>query len=471
MELETQETRPTPSLLSSVWEAIRGTEQDFTTGSLGRAILLLSIPMVLEMSMESLFAIVDVFFVAKLGAHAAATVGLTEAMMTIVYSVALGLSMATTAMVARRIGEKKPERAAEAAVQAIWLGFASSAVIAVFGILFARQLLGLMGADAEVIREGWAYTAIIFAGVFAVMLLFLINAIFRGAGDATMAMRVLWLANGINIVLDPCLIFGLGPFPELGLKGAALATTIGRSIGVVFQVWLLLGGRGRVRVRRKDLRVAWGVMGRLARVSLSGMGQFIISHVAWVGLVRIVADFGSVALAGYTIAIRVVVVAILPAWGMANAAATLVGQNLGAKQPERAEKSVWTTGLYNMVFLGLVGVAFVVFAEPIIRIFTSDPQVIVHGVDCLRYVSYGYLFYAWGMVMVQAFNGAGDTVTPMMINIFCFWMWQIPLAYFLATQTVLGPRGVYLAIAIAEGTVALVAVLVFRRGKWKQQAI
>jgi putative MATE family efflux protein len=454
-----------------VWEAIRGTEQDFTQGSMGRAILLLSIPMVLEMSMESLFAIVDVFFVAKLGADAMATVGLTEAMMTIVYSIAMGLSMATTAMIARRVGEKKMDRAAESAVQAILLAFVSAAIIAAGGVLFARQLLGLMGAEEAVIREGWAYTAIIFAGTFAVMLLFLINAIYRGAGDATIAMRVLWLANAINIALDPCLIFGLGPFPELGLKGAALATTIGRGTAIVYQFWLLIGGRGRVRIGREQLRVAWSVMGRLLRVSLSGMTQFVISHVAWVGMIRIVAGFGSAALAGYTIAIRVVIVVILPAWGMAHAAATLVGQNLGAGKPERAEKSVWLTGFSNMIFLGCIGVIFVAFARPIIAFFTTDTEVIAYGVDCLRYISYGYLFYAWGMVIVNAFNGAGDTVTPMVINIFCFWLWQIPLAFALASWVGMGPKGVYLAIAIAEGTLAVVGVLVFRRGKWKAQAI
>ena len=466
-----EQINPPPSVWQSVRESIRGSHQDFTEGNLGRAILLLSIPMVLEMSMESLFAIVDVFFVAKLGATAMATVGLTEAMMTIVYSVAMGLSMATTAMIARRVGEKKMERAAESAVQAIFLGIVSAAVIAVGGVLFARQLLGLMGAEAAVIREGWAYTAIIFAGTFAVMLLFLINAIFRGAGDATTAMRVLWLANGINIVLDPCLIFGLGPFPELGLKGAALATTIGRGIGVVFQFWLLIGGRGRVRILRKDVRLAWDIMRRLLRVSLSGMAQFVIAHMAWVGLIRIVADFGSAALAGYTIAIRVIIVVILPAWGMAHAAATLVGQNLGAGKPDRAEKSVWLTGLYNMIFLSCIGVVFIVFAEPIVGFFTHDAAVVAYGVACLRFVSLGNPFYAWGMVMVNAFNGAGDTVTPMIINIFCFWLWQIPLAFALASWAGMGPKGVYLAIAIAEGTLAVVGVLVFRRGKWKAHAI
>jgi putative MATE family efflux protein len=450
---------------------MRGTEQNYTEGSVGRAILLLSIPMVLEMSMESLFAVVDVFFVAKLGAEAAATVGLTEAMMAMVYGVAMGLSMATTAMIARRVGEKKLGDASVAAVQAIILGFVSSAVIAVSGVFFAREMLALMGADEALIAEGWSYTAIIFGGTFAVMLLFLINGIFRGAGDAAIAMKVLWLANGINIILDPCLIFGWGPFPELGLKGAAVATTTGRGIGVIFQVWLLLSGSGRLRILRKHLRVQSDVMWRLMKVSLSGMGQFLIADVSWVAMVRIVAMFGSSALAGYTIAVRVIIVTILPAWGMANAAATLVGQNLGAGKPDRAEQSVYRTAFYNMVFLGIVGVVFIVFAEPIVGFFTHDPAVIPYGVDCLRFVSYGYLAYAWGMVLVQAFNGAGDTVTPMKINIFCYWCWQIPIAYLLSTTLELGPRGVYLAIAIAESTLAVIGLIVFRRGKWKQQQI
>lgn len=468
--VSTQPERP-PGLWASVVESIRGTEQDFTEGSINRAILLLSIPMVLEMSMESLFAVVDVFFVAKLGAEATATVGLTEALMAVVYAVAVGLSMATTAMVARRIGAKDSKGASTAAAQAVFLGFAAAAVVAITGVVFARDLLRLMGASAGIVEQGASYTAIIFGGAFAVMLLFLINAIFRGAGDAVIAMKVLWIANSVNIVLDPCLIFGWGPFPELGLKGAAIATTTGRTLGVILQLWLLSAGRGRIRLRREHLRVAGGVMRRLVRVSLSGMSQFLIADAAWIGMVRIVAQFGSAALAGYTIAVRVIIVTILPAWGMANAAATLVGQNLGAGKPERAARSVWRTGFCNMVFLGAVGICFVIFAEPIIGIFTSDAEVIPHGVDCLRYVSYGYLFYAYGMVMVQAFNGAGDTVTPMIINVFCYWLLQIPLAYALALVVGLGPRGVYVAIAIAEAVLAVAGILVFRRGRWKKQSI
>ena len=466
-----QRVESAPGLWRSIREAIRGSEQDFTKGSIGRAILLLAIPMVLEMSMESLFAIVDVFFVAKLGAAATATVGLTEAMMTLVYSVAMGLSMATTAMVARRVGEKDHDGAATAAGQAVLLGFWGAAVIAAVGVVFARDLLALMGAEADVVSGGRAYTMVIFAGTFAVMLLFLINAIFRGAGDAVVAMKVLWLANSLNIILDPCLIFGLGPFPELGLTGAAVATTIGRSVGVVFQIWLLFSGKNRIRIKLRHLRLARDVMRRLIRVSLSGMGQFLVAHSAWIGLVRVVAVFGSAALAGYTIAIRIIVMAILPAWGMANAAATLVGQNLGAKCPDRAESSVWKTGLANMTFLGLVGVVFVVFAGPIVRLFTDDPDVIRNAVLCLRFVSLGNVGYAWGMVVMQAFNGAGDTKTPLIINLFCCWLWQIPLGWFLAVRAGSGPLGVYVAIVIAEMTSVTASVVMFRRGKWKEQKI
>jgi putative MATE family efflux protein len=339
------------------------------------------------------------------------------------------------------------------------------------GMLFSRDLLRLMGAEPAVTANGWIYTTIIFVSTAPVMLLFLINAIFRGAGDAVMAMRALWLANGLNIVLDPCLIFGLGPFPELGLEGAAVATLIGRSVGVAYQFWSLFRPGGRIHIRRDQIKVAGEVMWRLFRVSLSGMGQFVVAHAAWIGLVRLVAGYGSAALAGYTIAIRIVLVTILPAWGFSNAAATLMGQNLGAGKPERAERSVWVSGLLNMLFLGVVGVCFVIFAEPLVGVFTQDPEVIREGANCLRFVSYGYLFYAWGMVIVQAFNGAGDTVTPLIINCFCYWLWQIPLAYSLAKLAAWGPTGVYAAIAIAEGTLAIVSVLVFRRGKWKQQQI
>ncbi|MCI0490355.1 MAG: MATE family efflux transporter [Blastocatellia bacterium] len=452
-------------------EAVLGSAQDFTEGSIGRAITLLAIPMVLEMSMESLFAIVDVFFVARLGADSIAAVGITESLITLIFGVALGLSMATTAMVARRIGEKKPEEASVAAVQAIILGILVSVPIGILGILFAPALFRLMGATESIIATGSGYGTILIGTNVVIMLLFLLNAVFRGAGDAAIAMRVLWLSNILNIILDPCLIFGLGPFPELGVKGAAVATSIGRGAGVVYALWVLLSGRGRVKVSVRQLRIDPKVMLRLLRVSLGGMFQFLVATASWLALVRIVAIFGGAAIAGYTIALRIIIFALLPSWGMSNAAATLVGQNLGAGKPDRAERSVWLTGLSNMVFLGSVAVVFIIFAEPLIGLFTTDTEVVPYGVSCLRFISYGYTFYAYGMVMVQAFNGAGDTTTPTIINLCCYWLFQIPLAYLLAIQAGMGARGVFVTIAISESLLAVVSVMVFRRGRWKEQKI
>jgi len=452
-------------------DAVVGTHQDFTEGSIGRAVFLLSVPMILEMVMESMFGIVDVFFVAKLGTDAVASVALTEGMLSIVFGVAIGLSMATTAMVARRTGEKDPRGAAVAAVQAVALGAAISVVIAIVGGLNAPRLLALMGATPGILQTGTTYTTIVLGAVSIIFMLFLINGIFRGAGDATIAMRTLWIANAINIVLDPCLINGWGPFPRLGVTGAAVSTAIGRGTGVLFQLWILFGGRGRVVIQREDLRLNLEVLLRLARVSVNGMVQFLVATCSWLGMVRIVALFGSAALAGYTIAIRIIIFAILPSWGMSNAAATLVGQNLGAGKPDRAERSVWTTGFYNMLFLGGVAIIFIAFAERLVGIFATDPEVLSYGTSCLRIVSYGYVFYAYGMVMVQAFNGAGDTATPTLINLFCYWLWQIPMAYGLARFAGLGPKGVFIAIAISESTLAVVSMIVFRRGKWKQQKI
>ncbi len=460
-----------PSLWSSIWEAIQGTHQDFTTGNLNRAILLLAIPMVLEMVLESLFAVVDVFWVGHLGADAIATVGLTESLLTLVFAVAMGLSLSTTAMVARRIGEKDPEGAAISAVQAIFLGLGVSLAIGVPCAFYGPRLLELMGASPDIVHIGGNYARIALGGCGAVMLLFLNNAIFRGAGDAAIAMRILWVSNAINLILDPCLIFGWGPFPRLGVTGAAVATLTGRSIGVVYQFYRLLRGTERIRVLRSQLRVQWGVLVRLVRVSITGILQFAIAHTSWIGLVRIVSSFGADALAGYTIAIRIIIFVILPSWGLSNAAATLVGQNLGAKQPDRAETSVWRTGLYNMLFLGGIGVVFIFFAEPAVRLFTSDPSVIPIAADCLRILSYGNIGYAYGMVMMQAFNGAGDTITPTIVNLFGFWFLEIPLAYSLAIPMRLHSDGVFYSIVIAEGSIALAGVLLFRRGRWKQQAI
>jgi len=462
---------PSASLWSSIRESIRGSRQDFTTGSLNRAILLLAIPMVLEMVLESLFAVVDVFWVGRLGADAVATVGITESLLSLVFAVGLGLSLSTTAMVSRRIGEKDPAGAAVAGVQAIVIGLAVSVLMCLPCVFFAPNLLRLMGASPQIIAVGSGYARIALGGGGAILMLFLNNAIFRGAGDAAIAMRLLWVSNIINLILDPCLIFGVGPFPKLGVTGAALATFTGRSIGVLYQFYRLLRGTERIRILRQQIHINLRVLLRLLRVSLTGILQFAIAHTSWIGLVRIVSVFGSAALAGYTIAIRIVVFIILPSWGLSNAAATLVGQNLGAKQPERAETSVWRTGLYNMLFLGAVGIFFVLFAEPVVRLFTHDPLVVPLAASCLRIISYGNIGYAYGMVMLQAFNGAGDTVTPTIVHFFGFWLLEIPLAYFLAITVGLRSNGVYISIVVAECAIAAAGILLFRRGRWKRQQI
>src|SRR5215472_5885087 len=462
--------QPTP-IWSSIREAIRGSHQDFTTGSLNRAILLLAIPMVLEMVLESLFAVVDVFWVGRLGADAIATVGLTESMLSLVMAIGFGLSLSTTAMVARRIGEKDPVGAAVAGVQAIVIGLALSAMVGLPCLFYAPNLLRLMGASPQIVATGSGYARIALGGGGAIMMLFLNNAIFRGAGDAAIAMRLLWVSNIINLVLDPCLIFGWGPFPRLGVTGAAAATLTGRSIGVLYQFYRLLRGTERIRILREQIRVNLRVLLRLLRVSVTGILQFAIAHTSWIGLVRIVSFFGSAALAGYTIAIRILIFVILPSWGLSNAAATLVGQNLGAKQPERAQISVWRTGFYNMLFLGVIGVIFLLFATPIIRLFSNDPVVVPLAATSLRILSYGNIGYAYGMVMLQAFNGAGDTVTPTYVHFFGFWVVEIPLAYFLAITAHLGANGVYISIVVAEAAIAAAGILLFRRGRWKGQQI
>ncbi len=453
-------------------EAVAGSEQNFTEGSIGRAIFLLSVPMVLEMAMESLFGLVNIFWVGKLGKDQAAAVGITESLLTIVFTVALGLSMGTTAMVARRIGEQDSEGAARAAEQSILLGILVSIPLALIGVLFHRQLFALMNAEAGVTSAGAGYIMVIFGANVVIMLLFLINAIFRGAGDAAIAMRSLWIGNIINLILDPCLIFGLGPFPELGVMGSAIATTIGRGVAVMYQLSRLSGGHSRVPLQFSRLfKPDFELMGTLLRISLGGIFQMLIATSAWMVLMSLVGKFGSAAQAGYTFAIRIIVVTILPAWGMSNAAATLVGQNLGAKKPERAEKSVWLTCHSNAVFMAGVTILYTVFPELLIRIFTQDETVIPFGVDALRYIGYGYIFYGYGMVLSASFNGAGDTYTPTVINLICFWALQMPLAYWMAMKTGLEARGVFLAVTIAESVLAIMAMVIFKRGKWKESKL
>lgn len=462
---------PPPGFWRSVGQALRGTEEDYTTGPIGRAILLLSIPMVLEMAMESVFAVVDIFFVSRLGANAVAAVGLTESLLTIVYALAMGLGIGATALVARRIGEKDPEGAAHAAVQAILLAIGVSVVLGTVGSLLATRLLALMGASPEVIDIGTGYARVMLGGEAAIIILFVVNAIFRGAGDAAIAMRVLWLANLINMVLAPCLIFGLGPFPRLGVTGAAVATTTGRSIGALFALWRLGRPDGRIPVGRRHLRLDLPVMGQIVRLAGSATVQMLISTASWTGMARILAVFGSPVLAGYTVAMRVVVFAILPSYGMSNAAATLVGQALGAGKPERAEKAVWKACLYNLAFLGFVGVLFVALAGPIVRLFSTDPEVVRHGAMALRVVALGFPLYAFGMVITQAFNGAGDTWTPTLINLAVFWAFEIPLAYLLANTLGFGPTGAFWAITLSFSLLAVVSGIIFRRGKWKAKVV
>jgi len=450
-----------------VREALTGSDQDFTQGPINRAIVLLAIPMMLEMLMESVFAIVDIFFVSRLGADAIATLGITEAVITLLYAVAIGLSMAVTALVARRIGEHNREGAAVVAGQALWLGVILSLALSVTGVVYADVILDLMGANPDAIAEHSSYTSIMFGGCGSILFLFLLNGVFRGAGDASIAMRVLWFANGINLVLDPCLIFGLGPFPELGLAGAAVATTIGRSCGVLLQLYYLFGRDTRVALSLRHLNPRIDEMKHLVGVSIGGVMQFFIATSSWVLLMKIIAGYGSAAVAGYTIAIRIIDFIILPAWGLSNAAATLVGQNLGAAQPERAERFVWRVATYNFVFMMSVGIVFIVTPDPIVHFFTRDPAIVVHAASCLRWLGYGFGLFAIGLVLNQAFNGAGDTMTPTKINFVAFWLTQLPLAYWLADRVMHGPDGVFIAILIGESLMTLIALAVFVRGRWK----
>ena len=461
----------TPSIWASLRESVMGSSQDLTEGSISRAIVLLAVPMVLEMCMESLFGVVDVFWVSRLGADAVATVGLTETALTLVFVIALGLSMGATALVARRIGEKDEQAAGSVAVQAILIGLIVAGTTSIFGYFFAPNLLHIMGGAESVVRTGSGYTRMILSGSVTIFLLFLINAVFRGAGDAAIAMRVLWIANIVNICLNPCLIFGIGPFPRLGVTGSAVGTTIGRGVGVLLQLYVLMSGRGRLSVRLSQIRVDLGVMWRLIRLSLNAMFQYMVQMASWIGMVRIIASFGSAATAAYTVAFKVIIFAILPSWGMSNAAATLVGQNLGAEKPSRAETSVWRTGLYNMLFLGSVGLLFIALAPQIISLFTTDPVVAPLAVTALRLFSAGNVSYSYGMVITAAFNGAGDTATPTRLNLLCFWVCQIPLAWALALRGGLGPSGVYIAVVFSDSLLAVLGVLLFRRGRWKQVTV
>ena len=428
---------------------------------------MLSIPMILEMLMESIFALVDIAYVSQVSVNAVATIGLTESVVTLVYAVAIGLSMAATAVVARRVGEKDINGVKEAAVQAIGLGVLVSIVVGVFGFIYAKEILTLMGAEPDLIAEGHGYTKLLLGGNLTIMLLFLINAVFRGAGDASIAMWTLVLSNGLNIILDPIFIFGWGPIPEHGVMGAAIATNIGRGTAVLFQLGILFFGWSRIKLAFSDLIINVKVMLNLVRVSIGGIAQFLIGTSSWVFLMRMMSEFGSEVLAGYTIAIRVMLFTLMPSWGMSNAAATLVGQNLGASKPERAETSVWKTGKYNAYFMGAVSLVYLFFAKEIVGWFNSTPAVIENGSLCLQIIAAGYIFYAYGMVVTQAFNGSGDTGTPTRINLIAFWLFQLPFAYLAAFYFNLGALGVFLAITLAEVLLAIISIVLFRKGKWK----
>jgi len=471
--METQNAGATahPSLWSSIREAVRGSHQDYTTGSLNRAILLLAIPMVLEMVMESIFALADVFWVSHLGSDAVAVVGITESIMTVIYAVAIGLSMAGTATVARRIGEKDPDRAATSAVQVILLGLFVSATLGLLGALFGPDILRSMGGNEHVVSMGGNFSRIMLGGNATAILIFVINAIFRGAGDAAIAMRTLWFANAINILLGPCLVFGLGPFPALGVTGAAVATNIGRGCGVLYQLYYLTARASRVQIRLPHLHFELGPALQMFKLAANGTVQNLVNTASWIGLVKILSQSGSAALAGYTIAIRVVIFAILPAWGLSNAGATLVGQNLGAARPDRAESAAWIAVRYNVFFLSAIGLLFIVFAEPIARVFTGDSETMAYGTQALWIIGLGFPFYAAGICLTSAFNGAGDTWTPTLLNLCCFWLFEIPLAWLLDNQFGAGATGVFIAIPIAFSMLAIGSVFLFRQGHWKLQRV
>jgi putative MATE family efflux protein len=468
MSQPTVHTNKLSRIFSLIRQSLRGGEHDYTKGSIKTAILLLAVPMILELSLESLFAVVDIFFIGKLGANAIATVGLTEAAITIVYSIAIGLSTAATAVVARRIGEKNPDGAAHAGMQSLLIALLITAVISICGIVFAPDILRIMGAQPEVVKEGAIFTRIMLGGSIVIILLFLINGIFRGAGDAAMAMKSLWIASLLNIILCPLLIYGYGPFPELGLKGAAIATTIGRGIGVCYQCFHLFKGKGIIKIKPVHFKWDPPVIKTLVQVAWPATLQFVIQSGSWIVLTILVANTGGTeASAGYQIAIRNMVFFILPAWGLSNAAATLVGQNLGAGQPDRAERSVLLTTKYNAIFMGIVMFVFLFFASPIVSVFSKEPQVHYFGTLALQVLASGYIFYGIGMVMIQSLNGAGDTKTPTWINFIGFWLFQIPFAYLLAVGFKMGPVGAFIGIPVTETAIAIAAFILFKKGKWK----
>jgi putative MATE family efflux protein len=448
-------------------QAINGEEENFTTGSIDRAIVLLSVPMILEMAMESLFAVVDAFFVARIGVEAVATVGITESVLTLVYSIAIGLSAAATAIVARRIGEGDREAAAKAGAQVILVAVVLSALIAVPGYFYAEDILSFMAHDQSVSAVGHQFTRLLLTCNLPILLLWMLNGIFRGAGDAATAMRALWIANIVNIILCPIFIFGLGPIPAMGVLGSGIATTIGRSSGVAYQLWQLFEVGKIVKIRWAMIRPKLDVVGTLLRVSAGSTGQYLIASASWIFMIYILGQISKEVVAGYTIAIRIVVFTILPSWGMANAAATLVGQNLGAGHPERAERSAWRAGYFNMIFMGIVGVIYLIFAPYFIQIFTQEPEALHAGALALRVLAGGYVFYGWGMILAQAINGAGDTFTPTMLNFVFFWLVETPLAWLLALHLGWGQAGVYWSIVIAESLMALAAMWVFKKGHWK----
>lgn len=459
--------KKTDSLFTLFIQAVKGDTKDFTTGSINRAIFLLAIPMILEMVLESFFAIVDIYFVNKVGVEASSTVVLTEASLSILYSVAWGLSIGVTALVARRAGEKNFKAASDIAVQAILLGTFLSIIISIIGFIFPKEILSLMGASDKVASENYLFTQIMLTGNIVIVLLFINNAVFRGVGNASIAMKALLLANAINIVLDPLLILGIGPFPKMGVIGAAVATTTGRGIAVLYQFYHLFNGRSLIKLAAKEFVIKWELIRNILSTSAGGMFQFIIGSCSWIFLAMIIAESGTAAVSGYGTAIRICIFTILPAWGLANAAATLVGQNLGANQPDRAEKSVWRTAFITFCFFAVVAVIFFLFGEPLMRFFTQDEAAVIAGTECLHILAIGYVFFAYGMIISQAFNGAGDTLTPTFINLFVFWLLQIPLAWLLAKFFKMGPTGVYVAIGVSETVLAIVSIIIFRRGKWK----